>query len=103
MTVATQEPVTEPGTQPRRVAEPVIELRGLSLAYESHRVFDGLDLAVTPGQVYGLIGPSGGGKTTVLRATLGLLRPTGGEALLFGRPAISLPPALRSRIGYVPQ
>jgi ABC-2 type transport system ATP-binding protein len=102
MSVATQE---RAASQPRQQAgrAPAIVLDRLHLAYGDRDIFDELDLAVTPGQVYGLIGPSGGGKTTVLRAALGLLRPTDGNAYLFGEPALRLPRALRARIGYVPQ
>ena len=90
-------------TRPQAGRAPAIVLDGLHLAYAGHDVFRDLDLAVTPGQVYGLIGPSGGGKTTILRAALGLLRPTDGTAYVLGQPALRLPRALRARIGYVPQ
>jgi ABC-2 type transport system ATP-binding protein len=85
------------------VPPPVIELRGLRLSYGDNDIVQSLDLAVAPGQVYGLVGPSGGGKTTILRAMLGLLRPTEGEACLFGQPSADLPRALRRNVGYVPQ
>jgi ABC-2 type transport system ATP-binding protein len=58
----------------------------------------GLDFAVGPGEVCGLLGPNGAGKTTALRMLVGLIRPSGGEALLFGervRPGL---PAL-ARVG----
>jgi ABC-2 type transport system ATP-binding protein len=82
---------------------PVIEVDGLRVAYGAREIVHGLRLDVTPGQVYGLIGPSGGGKTTVLRAVLGLLRPLAGEARLFGQPVLPLPRVLRANVGYVPQ
>ena len=61
---------------------------------------DGVDLAVAPGEVVGLLGANGAGKTTLIRIALGLLRPTAGRVALFG-----LPPsrATRARLGYVPQ
>jgi len=101
MTLSTPDRVQS--STPDQTAAPVIELRDLRLSYAGHDVFSGLNLNVTPGQVYGLIGPSGGGKTTILRAVLGLLRPTDGEALLFGQPSAALPRAHRARVGYVPQ
>ena len=102
MSVAIQERSAPQTLQQSRAAAAIV-LDGLHLAYDGRDVFRELDLAVTPGQVYGLIGPSGGGKTTILRAALGLARPTGGTAYLFGEPALRLPRALRARIGYVPQ
>ncbi|HLH23266.1 MAG TPA: ABC transporter ATP-binding protein [Chloroflexota bacterium] len=86
-----------------RPGAPVIELVGLTLGYDGQEIIRNLSLAVTPGQIYGLVGPSGGGKTTLLRAALGLLQPMEGEARLFGEPALTLPRRLRQRIGYMPQ
>src|SRR5688500_13812703 len=84
-------------------APPVIEVEDIHMGYEGREIIGGLNLAVTPGQVYGLIGPSGGGKTTLLRAALGLLEPQDGEVRLFGYPAMRLPQRVRARIGYMPQ
>ncbi len=82
---------------------PVLALDDLTLGYDGREVIRGLSLGVTPGQIYGLVGPSGGGKTTLLRAALGLLAPIAGEARLFGEPALRLARRLRQRIGYMPQ
>lgn len=87
----------------RAEAAPVVVLEALRLGYGDRELLAGLTLAVTPGQVFGLVGPSGGGKTTLLRAVLGLVRPLGGRVLVFGQPALSLPRRLRQRVGYVPQ
>jgi ABC-2 type transport system ATP-binding protein len=93
-----------PATTNGRVAwAPVLELDGLTLGYEGNEIIHNLSLAVTPGQIYGLVGPSGGGKTTLLRTALGLLAPMAGEARLFGEPVLHLPRRLRQRVGYVPQ
>src|SRR3954468_20256873 len=102
MSVAIQER-TDSQTRQQAGGTPAIVLDGLHLSFGVRDVFRDLDLVVTPGQVYGLIGPSGGGKTTIVRAALGLLRPLGGEARVFGRSAWALPAALRARLGYVPQ
>ncbi|MDP8977677.1 MAG: ABC transporter ATP-binding protein [Actinomycetota bacterium] len=61
---------------------------------------DGVDCALDPGEVVGLLGANGAGKTTLIRMLLGLVEPTGGEVRLFGQP-----PSIRTRrrLGYVPQ
>jgi ABC-2 type transport system ATP-binding protein len=61
---------------------------------------DGVDLAVGPGEVVGLLGANGAGKTTLMRLVLGLLRPTGGTVSLFGEPPSR---RTRARLGYLPQ
>ncbi|GAA2745253.1 ABC transporter ATP-binding protein [Kitasatospora cinereorecta] len=60
--------------------------RGLSLGHPGHPVLSGVDLDVAPGEVLTVVGASGGGKSTLLRALAGLLTPTGGELLADGRP-----------------
>jgi ABC-2 type transport system ATP-binding protein len=65
-------------------APPVISLRGLTKQYGPTIALDGVDLDVPPGSVFGFLGPNGAGKTTTIRLMLGLQRPTGGEARLFG-------------------
>lgn len=94
---------TAPSAAPAASQAPVIELDALRVGYGDREIIHGLSLAVTPGQIYGLVGPSGGGKTTLLRAALGLAAPLDGEARLFGIPATELPRARRRRVGYVPQ
>ena len=67
------------------VAEMPIVTRGLTKRYGGLTAVDHIDLRVEPGDVYGYLGPNGAGKTTSMRMLLGLIRPTGGEAYLFGR------------------
>jgi ABC-2 type transport system ATP-binding protein len=65
---------------------PPVEVRALTKRYGSTVAVDGLGFAITPGRITGFLGPNGAGKTTTLRALLGLVRPTSGEALVEGRP-----------------
>jgi ABC-2 type transport system ATP-binding protein len=80
-----------------------IEVRGLTKMYGRARGVIDLSLAVPEGQIFGFIGPNGAGKSTTIRALLGFLRPTRGEAFLFGAPVFSPGGfALRAEVGYVP-
>ena len=82
---------------------PTVAVQGLGLAYGTQRVLEGLDWALVPGQVVGLLGRNGAGKTTLLECLLGLREPQRGEVRLFGQPVAALDDAARARIGYVPQ
>jgi ABC-2 type transport system ATP-binding protein len=64
---------------------------------------DRLSLYVEPGEIYGLIGPNGSGKTTTLRIISTLLRPTSGEVYVFGINVIKDPIRVRSMINYLPE
>lgn len=71
---------------------PALELIGLGKTYGrgagAKRAIDGVSLSVQPGEVYGFLGPNGAGKSTTIRMALGLIRPTAGDVLLFGRPVV---------------
>jgi ABC-2 type transport system ATP-binding protein len=67
----------------------------------TREVLHGLSFTVPPGQVTGLLGPSGGGKTTLMRSMVGVQKVRAGEVTVLGEPAGA--PALRSRVGYVTQ
>ena len=67
-----------------------VEARGLVKLYGDLAAVDNVDLTVEAGDVYGYLGPNGAGKTTSLRMLLGLIRPTAGEARLFGRDPLRL-------------
>ena len=58
----------------------MIETEGLVHDYGERRALDGVSLAVRPGEIFGLLGPNGGGKTTLFRILCTLLQPTGGRA-----------------------
>ncbi|HZQ80943.1 MAG TPA: ABC transporter ATP-binding protein [Gaiellaceae bacterium] len=78
-----------------------IETRSLTKRYGRTLALDGLDLRVTRGEVYGYLGPNGAGKTTTIRLLLGLHRPTGGSAALFGVDAWREPVAAHRHVAYV--
>ena len=78
-----------------------IRVRGLVGDRRGRRVLHGIDCDVPAGRVTGLLGPSGGGKTTFMRCVVGVQRVAAGEVTVLGLPAGS--PVLRSRVGYVTQ
>ncbi|MEQ8276087.1 MAG: ABC transporter ATP-binding protein [Deltaproteobacteria bacterium] len=67
------------------------------------RALDGLSFEVAPGELYGLVGPDGAGKTTTLRILAGVMKPTDGAAYVFGKDPMSTDEHVRSSIGYMPQ
>jgi ABC-type multidrug transport system ATPase subunit len=67
------------------VNTPAIRTLGLSKRYAELTAVDSLDLSVVEGEIYGFLGRNGAGKTTTIRLLLGLIRPTTGRVLLFGR------------------
>lgn len=82
-------------------SEEVIRAQGLRKRFGRLTALDGLDLAVSQGQLYGLAGPNGAGKTTLIRTLCGLLRPDEGEAHLLGWRMPST--RVLSQLGYMPQ
>lgn len=85
----------------------VIETRNLTKVYRDFwgrqkvRALKALDLEVRQGEIFGLLGPNGSGKTTTIKLLLGLLFPTSGEPLIFGRNATEV--TKNERIGYLPE
>lgn len=78
--------------------------RNLTIGYSERVVGRGLNLALEEGEALALLGPNGGGKTTLLKTLLGILQPLAGEALIDGRSLAVIPIRERARrIAYVPQ
>jgi len=82
--------------------EYVIETKGLSVYYGPHRGILDVDLRVEKGEVFGFLGPNGAGKTTTERVLLDIIRPTAGEARIFGLDCTKDGVAVRERVGYLP-
>jgi ABC-2 type transport system ATP-binding protein len=72
------------GGEAREKPDLMLELRGLTKCYGTHRALDDLNLAVARGEVFGLLGPNGAGKTTTMRIITTLALPTSGVALIDG-------------------
>jgi len=79
--------------------QPVIEMKNVWVSYDTQTVLEDINLTVNESDFIGLIGPNGGGKTTLLKALLGLLEPTRGSIRIMGQSVAEG----RCHIGYVPQ
>ena len=85
----------------------VVETRALTKVYrdfwgrKKKTALNALDLTIHRGEVFGLLGPNGSGKTTTIKLLLGLLFPTAGEATVFGEPAAKV--EKNEKIGYLPE
>lgn len=79
---------------------PLIEVRGITKRYGNFAVKD-VSFTVEPGQVVGFVGKNGAGKSTTIKALLGLIHIDGGEALILGRDLRSAPPLARQEVGVV--
>jgi drug efflux transport system ATP-binding protein len=84
-------------------AEPAIDARGVRKVFGPIVAVDGLTLTVGRGEVFGLLGPNGSGKTTTIRMFCGLLQPTAGTAMVAGCDVVREGEEVRRRIGYMSQ
>jgi len=78
-----------------------VQVEGLTYSYNGTEALRGIDFAVRTGEIFGLLGPNGGGKTTAFRILSTLLLPDGGNASVFGVDVVRDPLAVRRRIGVV--
>lgn len=85
------------------MSAPAIVTESLTRRFGDFEALKGIDLAVDGPGVFGFLGVNGAGKTTAFRILTGLIRPTSGTVRLFGEDAREVGPALRRRIGYLPQ
>jgi len=79
--------------------DPVITFENLSFSYDKRPILEKVDLLVEEGEFASIVGPNGGGKTTLLKLMLGLIKPDTGRVRVFGQP----PEQAREKIGYMPQ
>ncbi len=80
-----------------------IETRALTKRFSMTVAVDGVDLRVPQGQIYGLVGPDGAGKTTLIRMLCGILAPTSGDAAVAGLNIVTQSEEIKARIGYMSQ
>lgn len=82
---------------------PVLTARGLTRRFGAVEALRGLSLEVHAGEIYGLVGPDGAGKTTAMRIMAGMIGADTGEARVLGSNPLSADPEVRSALGYMPQ
>jgi ABC-2 type transport system ATP-binding protein len=85
------------------VSDSAIDIRSLRKVFGHLVAVDALTLSVRRGEVFGLLGPNGSGKTTTIRMLCGLLAPTSGSATVAGADVVKESEAVRRRIGYMSQ
>ena len=82
---------------------PIIETHGLTRRFSDLTAVDHLNLTVNAGEIFGLVGPDGAGKTTTLRMLCGLVNPSEGSATVAGHDVVREPQAVKDQIGYMAQ
>ncbi len=88
-----------PALDPAGGGVPALEVHDLTVSYLKRPVLYGVDLAVPPGKLVGIVGPNGAGKSTLVKSVMGLVPASGGWVKVFGRPTREN----IARVGYVPQ
>jgi ABC-2 type transport system ATP-binding protein len=81
--------------------QPIITISGLSKTLGKTEVLHNINLSIYEGEVFGFLGPNGAGKTTTMKAVLGILQPTTGGVLLFGKSPTDI--SVQKRIGFMPE
>jgi ABC-2 type transport system ATP-binding protein len=86
-----------------RASEPVLRAERLTRRFGGTQALESLSLELFAGEIYGLVGPDGAGKTTALRILAGMIAADGGVAEVLGRSPLTAESSLRSALGYMPQ
>jgi len=82
---------------------PAVQVEKLSRHFGSVHAVDAVSFEVHASELFGLVGPDGSGKTTLLRMLAGVLKPTGGDAMIFDASIVRRPDAIKRDIAYMPQ
>jgi len=100
--MTTDEPQVAVGPDPG-LDQPAIETHELTKAFKTVVAVDSLSLRIQPGEIFGLLGPDGAGKTTTIRLLSAIMDPTAGWAKVAGFDTVTQPEAIKRRIGYMAQ
>ena len=85
---------------------PVIEFENISLSYGERLILDNINFKINEGQIFGMLGPNGVGKSTIFNLITGLIKPKNGKIKILGQEVNNFPVYLRTKkfkVGYVPQ
>jgi ABC-2 type transport system ATP-binding protein len=85
------------------MSEPIVEAREVSKRFGTLTAVDRLSFAVRPGEIFGLVGPDGAGKTTTMRMLAGVMRPDAGQIVADGVDVLAHPERAKRHISYMPQ
>jgi ABC-2 type transport system ATP-binding protein len=80
-----------------------VEVRGLTKHFGAVKAVDGVTFEIRSGEIFGILGPNGSGKTTTIRMLCGLLKPTSGTAIVAGADVTTSPDKVKAAIGYMSQ
>jgi drug efflux transport system ATP-binding protein len=83
--------------------QPIVAVDGLMKRFAAVAAVDGLSFAVSRGEIFGLVGPDGAGKTTTMRVLAGVMAPQEGSATVCGCDVVRDPEAVKRHISYMPQ
>jgi len=81
----------------------MIEVKGLSKSYGQTKAVDGVDLSIRKGELFGLLGPNGSGKTTMIKMLTGQIKPTSGTLKVHGVNVLEDPLRVRELVGVIPE
>ena len=84
----------------------IIEFENISLSYGNRLILDNVSFKINEGQIFGMLGPNGVGKSTIFNLITGLIKPNNGKIKINGEEVINYPVYLRTKkfkVGYVPQ
>jgi ABC-2 type transport system ATP-binding protein len=81
---------------------PVVQAAGLTKFYGKHRGIEDLSFTIDEGEIFGFLGPNGAGKTTTIRTLMDFIRPSRGQASIFGQDTRAGSLEIHSRVGYLP-
>lgn len=85
------------------MATSAIDIQDLSKSFDDIKAVDHISLNVEQGEMFGIVGPDGSGKTTLIRMLCGILTPTSGNAIILGHDVVNNPDAVKKEIGYLSQ
>ena len=85
------------------MAEPLVVAKGLSKKFGDFQAVDGVDFEIAPGEAFGFLGPNGAGKTSTMKMIAATSPVTSGTLRVFGLDPARAGPAIRARLGVVPQ